>query len=76
MLPAIFTRRSGTVAAEYFELAIKACGEHGAPPNMSKNAGLPITQWLTDLATRWGFLPPKASPSFPVPGPSGPPKLP
>ena len=48
------------MAAEYFELAIKTFGEHSGPPNKPKNAWLPITQWLTDLATRWGFLPPKA----------------
>jgi hypothetical protein len=65
-----------SVAAEYFELAIKTFGEHSGPPNTPKNAWLPVTQWLTDLATRWGSLPSTASPSFPVPGPSGSPKLP
>lgn len=65
-----------TVAAEYFELAMKAFGEHSSPPSTPNNAWLPVTQWLIDLAKRWGFLPPNASPSFPVVGPSGPSKLP
>jgi hypothetical protein len=65
-----------TVAAEYFELAMKTFGEHSAPPSKPTNAWLPVTQWLTDVAKRWGFPPPNTPPSFPLPRPTGPRKLP
>ena len=55
-----------TVPAEYFELAVKTFGEGIGP-----NGWLPVKKWLTDVAKRWSFSPPTASP-----GPSGLPKLP
>lgn len=63
-----------TVAAEYLELAVKTFGEHSGPLCTPARAWMPVTQWLTDMETRWGFA--HSTVSFPAPGPGGPPKLP